>query len=199
MRAFLVATLVLVASVITPALSAPLRYAVVPFKLKRKIIDWLFVLFAAPLTWDHVKTYRMLSTRVTARIFLSFAQQLIVSILLHKQWPFQYVYILWFLSVLCLNRTSFATTVWAEYDVYRCSWWFSCSTSAWDMPNLTGLFRSCRNLLDVGYVICDWWRGSNRSGSAPLKLAVNPWNGSSFHLRVSKRASLRFRLVECNK
>ena len=39
MRAFLVATLVLVASVITPSLSAPLRYAVVPFKLKRKIID----------------------------------------------------------------------------------------------------------------------------------------------------------------
>ena len=39
MRAFLVATLVLVASVITPALSAPLRYAGVPFKLERKIID----------------------------------------------------------------------------------------------------------------------------------------------------------------
>jgi hypothetical protein len=51
MRAFLVATLVLVTSVVTPVLSTPLGYAVVPLKLA--IPTDLFVVFAA-LTWLHV-------------------------------------------------------------------------------------------------------------------------------------------------
>jgi hypothetical protein len=51
MRAFLVATLVLVTSVVTPVLSTPLGYAVVPLKLA--IPTDLFVVFAA-LMWLHV-------------------------------------------------------------------------------------------------------------------------------------------------
>jgi hypothetical protein len=52
MRAFLVATLALVASVVTPALSTPLGYGLVPLKLVMPTD--LFVEFATNITSFHV-------------------------------------------------------------------------------------------------------------------------------------------------